>query len=352
MTGQRRTWGDGIGTSGPLLQTMPKGAREKMVMTPLKKLATLAIATAAAASATFGAAMAEYPEKPVTMVIPLGAGGSHDLNARVITSIIPQYLGQAMIVRLTPGAGGQKGTQEVANAAPDGYTLLFTHNYIDMLQQHVEKLPYDPKNAFVSVARINYAPVGVVVRADSPYKTFDDLVKASKEKPGALRMAHSGNWGALFVPAAQMMKALDLSWNMVPFQGGGPALQALLSGDADLTFAFPSAVASQLAAGKVRILATAGKERIIADVPTFAEVGVGGDVGFMHRVVLAPAGTPPEALAKLTQAFKELEKDKTFSQMMKRLDENVDIIDGPTYEAMRKEQDGAYAKLVKALTSQ
>lgn len=323
-----------------------------MLVTQFRRLGTALMAAGLALAASLGVARAEYPEKPITLVIPLGAGGSHDLNARVITSIIPEYLGQPMIVRLTPGAGGQKGTQEVANAAPDGYTLLFTHNYIDMLQQHVEKLPYDPLKAFVPVVRVNYAPIALIVRADSPYQTFEDLVEASRANPGGITMAHSGNWGALFVPAAQIMTALDIQWNMVPYQGGGPALQALLAGDADLTMAFPSTIASHLEAGTIRVLATAGEKRIYPDVPTFAEVGVEGDVGFMHRVVLAPAGTPPEALAKLEAAFKALAEDKTFKSMMNRLGEDVDIIDGATYQKMREAQSVAYKKLVERLTSQ
>lgn len=321
-----------------------------MFTNAIKKTGAFALAAGLAVAASSGIANAEYPEKPITMVIPLGAGGSHDLNARVITSIIPEYLNQAMIVRLTPGAGGQKGTQEVANAPADGYTLLFTHNYIDMLQQHVETLPYDPKADFVPVARINYAPIAVVVRSDSPYQTMDDLVAASKDNPGGIQMAHSGNWGALFVPAAQMMKALDISWNLVPFQGGGPALQALLAGDADVTMGFPSAIASHVQAGTLRVLATAGEERLYDDVPTFGEAGVSGDVGFMHRVVLAPAGTPGEVVDQLGAAFKSLEENKTFTRMMGRLGENVEIIDGPSYDAMRAEQDGAYKELVKSLT--
>ncbi|MFT7059893.1 MAG: tripartite-type tricarboxylate transporter receptor subunit TctC [Pseudorhodobacter sp.] len=323
-----------------------------MLSKSMKTVAGMMVATGLVVAASFGPALAEYPEKPITMVIPLGAGGSHDLNARVITSIIPTYLNQAMIVRLTPGAGGQKGTQEVAKSAADGYTLLFTHNYIDELQQHVETLPYDPNKDFVAVARINYAPIAVIVRSDSPYNTFEDLVAASKADPGGVQMAHSGNWGALFVPAAQMMKALDMNWNMVPYQGGGPALQALLSGDADVTMAFPSSVASHVEAGTVRILATAGATRLYPDIPTFGEVGVAGDVGFMHRVVLAPAGTPDAVVATLSAAFKALESDKTFTNMMGRMGENVDIIDGPAYENMRAEQNVAYKELVKALTSQ
>lgn len=315
-----------------------------------KKSLTLLVAAGVSLGLSSGIVQADYPEKPVTMVIPLGAGGSHDLNARVITSIIPEYLNQAMIVRLTPGAGGQKGTQEVANSDADGYTLLFSSNYIDMLQQHVEALPYDPMADFVPIARINYAPIAVVVRGDSPYNSFDDLISATKADPGGIKMAHSGNWGALFVPAAQIMKNLDVEFNLVPYQGGGPAMQALLSGDADVTMGFPSTLASQVDSGNVRILATATSERLYDDVPTFAEIGIEGDVGLMHRVVLAPAGTPDDVVATLTTAFQSLSEDKTFTRMMGRLGETIDIIDGAAYQEMREEQDGAYQVLVKQLT--
>ena len=307
----------------------------------------------AALVATLGlgsAAFAEYPEKPITLVIPLGAGGSHDLNARVITSIIPQYLEQAMIVRLSPGAGGQKGTQEVANSAADGYTLLFSHNYIDMLQQHVENLPYDPNADFVPVARVNFAPIAVVVRGDSEYNSFDELIAAAKADPGSVDLAHSGNWGALFVPAAQIMKATESVFNLVPFQGGGPAMQALLSGDADVTMGFPSTLSSLVNSGDVKVLATAGDERIYDDVPSFAELGIGGDVGFMHRVVLAPAGTPQDVIDKLGEAFTALQEDKTYTRMMGRLGENTDLIGAADYQNMRMEQNGAYKDLVESIT--
>ncbi|WP_136656694.1 tripartite tricarboxylate transporter substrate binding protein [Nitratireductor sp. XY-223] len=296
-------------------------------------------------------AVAEYPEKPVTLVIPLGAGGSHDLNARVISSIIPAYLNQAMIVRLTPGAGGQKGTQEAATAPADGYTLLFSHNYIDMLQQHVENLPYDPNKDFVPVARVNYAPIGIVVRGDSPFKTFEDVVRHAEENPGALKMAHSGNWGALFVPAAQIMKARGITFNMIPYKGGGPAMQALLKGEADITMGFPATLSSLLDSGEVRLLATAGNETMVEGVPTFPEIGVDGDVGFMHRVVLAPADTPPEVLETLRTAFKALQEDKTYTRLMGRLGENRDFLDGPDYQKMREAQALEYKALVDQITS-
>lgn len=297
-----------------------------------------------------GVALAEYPEKPITLVIPFGAGGSHDLNARIITSTIPAHIGQAMIVKLSPGAGGQKGTQEVANAEADGYTLLFAHNYTDMLQQHVENLPYNPAEDFVPIARVNYAPIAVVVKGESEYQTFDQLVEAAKANPGAVNMAHSGNWGALFVPAAQIMKETGAAFNLVPYQGGGPAMQALLSGDADVTMGFPSVLGPLVSSGDVRVLATAGPERIYDDVPTFSEAGIEGDIGFMHRVVLAPAGTPDDIIDKLEASFTALQEDKSFQRLMGRLGENTDLLLGDDYEALRQEQSGAYEALVESIT--
>ena len=318
----------------------------------LKKLRNTVAAAMAVSLGLAGAALAEYPEKPITVVIPLGPGGSHDLNARVITSTIPQYLGQAMIVQLSPGAGGQKGTQEVANAEPDGYTLLFTHNYIDQLQQHVENLPYDTMNDFVTVARVNYAPIAIVVRGDGPYQTYEDLIAAAKEKPGELRMSHSGNWGATFVPGAQVMMETGAEFNLVPYQGGGPAMQALVSGDSDVTMGFPSVIGPHVESGKVRVLATAGDERIYEDVPSFTELGLGADTGFMHRVFLAPDGTPPEVIERLQEAFAALQEDTTYARLMSRLGENVAYIDGAAYQTIRESQKSSYEQLVKTITGQ
>jgi tripartite-type tricarboxylate transporter receptor subunit TctC len=323
-----------------------------MLRNPVKKaLAALAF-TGAAMAAMMTPAHAEYPEKPVTMVIPLGAGGSHDLNARIVTTLIPKYLGKPMIVQLTPGAGGQKGTQEVARARADGYKLLFTHNYIDILQQYVENVPYDPLEDFVSVARVNYAPASIIVRDDSPYQTFEELVADAKANPGKLQLGHSGNWGAFFVPAAQIMKKLDFVMNMVPYQGGGPALQALLSGDSDVSLAYPSAIGELVKGGKIRVLGTAGEERIYDDVPSFTELGIDGDVGFMHRFVLAPAGTPPEVLATLEKAFTDLTEDPEFQKLMTQIGEDIHPMTGPEYQELRKAQAVEYEELVKDLTSQ
>ena len=160
-------------------------------------------------------ARAEYPEKPITLILPLGAGGSHDRNARVFTSVIPDILGQPIIVKLMPGASGQTGTSAAAKAKADGYTLIFSHNYFDQLQKHVKKLPYDTDKAFVAVGSLNSGEFSVIVHADSQLKTWQDLVKFAKANPGKLKFAHSGNWGATHSPALQLFTEAGIADKIV-----------------------------------------------------------------------------------------------------------------------------------------
>lgn len=296
-----------------------------------------------------GAAAQEYPEKPITMIIPLGAGGSHDLNARVMTSVLPSYLGQPVVVQLMPGAGGQTGTAAAAQAEADGYTLLFTHNFIDELQQHVTNVPYQPNEDFVAVARPNYAPPSIVVRADAPWQSLEEFIEDGKANPGKLKFGHSGNWGASMVPGAALLSEAGVKTTLVPYQGGGPAMQGVLSGDVDFTLAFPSVITAQ--GDQVRTLATIGDKRVFEDVPTTAELGYPevSDVGIMHRVVLAPAGVPEERLAKLREAFAKLAEDKTYQTLLSKIDENNEFMGGAEYDEVRKRQSAAYKKLVESL---
>lgn len=290
----------------------------------------------------------QYPSKPITLIIPLGAGGSHDLNSRVFTSVIPTYLGQAMVVKLMPGAGGQKGTAAAIKAKPDGYTLIFTHNYIDQLQPHVEKLPYDPLKDLKAVCRINYAASSATVRSDKPWKTLDELLAYGKEKKGKMIFVTSGNWGATMVPGARVLMKAGVEATYVPYKGGGPAIQALLAGDGDFCMMFPSVLMPLVEANKVRILASAGDKRIWPDVPLLKDMGY--TVGTMDRIVLAPKGVPEDRMLILRNAFKKLYKDKTFKKLMKRIGENTEFMDGPEYDKVRVEQSKEYGKLVKQLT--
>ena len=306
-------------------------------------------------SLSLSTAMAgDYPEKPITLIIPLGAGGSHDLNARVFTSVIPTYLNQAIIIKLMPGAGGQTGTAAAVRAKPDGYTLLFTHNFIDQLQPLVEKLPYDTTKELVTVWRLNYGTNIVMTLASKPWKTLDEMLDYGRKNPGKLTFASSGKWGAGFVPAAVMLSQAGVEANFIPYKGGGPALQACLAGDVDFTNGFPAQSLPHYKTGKLRFLAVASDKRLkeCPKVPTFKELGYPTESLFMSRIIMAPRETPPERINILREAFRKIYTDKTFKNLMNKLGENLEHMDGPDYEKVRATQKKEYQALVKKILGQ
>ena len=294
-------------------------------------------------------AQAEYPEKPITLILPLGAGGSHDRNARVFTSVIPQYLGNAMIVKLMPGASGQTGTAAATKAKPDGYTLLFTHNYYDQLQQHVKKLPYNTTEDFIAVGKLNSGNFSAIVLADSPFQTWQDLVAYANANPGKLKFSHSGDWGATHAPGLQLFTEAGIADKivMVPYKGGGPSMRGFLAGEADFTLQFKSTILAQ--GDNVRVLISAGTQTSFEGAPTFGDLGYTADIGLMHRVVMAPAGTPDAVIEKLRSALKAIQDDTTYKKLIKAIGETTDYVDGPEYEAQRPLQSAAYKEMVQQL---
>ena len=306
------------------------------------------------AAGLFGpAAHAQYPEKPITLVTPFAAGGSSDLNARVFTRFLTDYLGQPVLIKLVPGQAGQKGTLEAVQAPPDGYTLLLTDNYRDQLHQHTFRNDaYDTNRDLVPVARVNYGQVAIIVRSDSPYETWAQLEADARARPGEITFSHSGLWVAFFVPGLQIMKNLDIHFRFVPYRGGGPAKAALMANDVDFSMAFPATLAADLEAGRIRLLATAGTERMDPDVPTFVEIGLPPNTGFIHRIVMAPVGTPEERLTILREAFARMQDEPGYRQMMSQLGENTEYLDGDDYELVRRQQARDYEELIRSLLAQ
>ncbi|HEY5623450.1 MAG TPA: tripartite tricarboxylate transporter substrate binding protein [Gammaproteobacteria bacterium] len=291
-----------------------------------------------------------FPDKPITLITPFAAGGSSDLTARVVTTYLHQYLGQPMLIRLVPGQAGQKGTLEATQAAPDGYTLVYTDNFRDQLHQFTFRNNYyDTNRDLVSVARVNYGQIGVIVTTDGPYQTWADLEADARARPGEVRLSHSGLWAALFMPAQHMMIELGLRFRMVPYRGGGPAKAALMAGDVEFSMAFPSTIAADLEANTLRLLATAGPQRLIEDVPSFVEIGLPATTGYIHRIVMAPRGIPDDRLTILRAAFAQLQEDEQYLAAMHRLGENTEYLDGADYEQVRLEQQRDYRELVDAI---
>ena len=249
-------------------------------------------------AAPMAASADPYPTRPITLVLPVGAGGSHDLHSRGITSIIADVLGQPMIVKLVPGGAGMKGTGFVAKAKPDGYTILFTHNGFDQLVPQTRKVPFNTQRDFVTIAKINHGQPVFISLSNKPWKNIKELIAYAKKNPGKINWGHSGVWGAGHTPSMQFVKAAGIKVNFIPHKGGGPSLRALLSGQDDVGIAFPTQSRPHLKSGKIRALLVSGNKRLSKD-PDFKNVPSAGELGYnsvsfqMDRIFMAGGG--PEA---------------------------------------------------------
>lgn len=302
------------------------------------------------------AAQAEYPERPITLVLPMSAGGSHDLHARGITSIITDILGQPMVVKLVPGGAGMKGTKEVADADPDGYTIIFTHNGFDQIVPQTRDAGFDPLTSFVSIARVNQSEPILCAPGDKPYATLEEFLTYAKEHPDELNFGHSGNWGALHIPTMQLINATGIEVNLIPHQGGGPTLQALLAGEDDIAYLFTTQARPHAQSGKINCFAVAGDMALEGDpdfagLPTMAALGYPNVSFTMERIFMAPAGVPEDRLETLRNAFAELMENKSFDRFINSIGEKVVFQSGADYEAKRPERIEEYKALIDKVGS-
>jgi tripartite-type tricarboxylate transporter receptor subunit TctC len=288
----------------------------------------------------------EFPTKPIELVIPYAAGGSHDLTARALASVAHQYVGQPMLVTLKPGGGGAVGSQAVIRAKPDGYTLMLGGTGPNTIFALVQKAPIGPDH-FTSIARINYSPAVFAVKADAPWKTFREIIDYMKKNPGKFNFANTGTWGAGDFPMRMVARTAGVEYNNIPFDGGGPALLAVLGGNADGSFLFTAQLLPQIGAGKMRALAVTDtrRHRDLPNVPTLREEGV--DVVFTQwRSVLAPKGIPQAIAQKLEMAFKQMTEDGSFQALIKQLGDEIHFQGGKEFESTWRQEWEGFAKVV------
>lgn len=318
-------------------------------------LATKTIGAIAASAMTtvltLGAVQAQedYPSRPITLIIPAGAGGSHDLTARAFTSVANQYLGQPIVVELRPGGGGAIGSEEVAQAEPDGYTLLFGGPNWSSTLPAVEGRSRGPDD-LEAVCRINYSPVMVAARLDAPYQTFDEMIAWAKENPGELVFGNAGPWSQADLTWKQISEITGIETRSVPHDGGGPSTVALLGGHVDVAINPTTTFFTYLQSGQIRPLAILDDERDpnFPDVPTAKELGV--DVTYnLWRGVLAPKGTPEEVIQELSDACGEMVQDETVTAMISRLGDRVQYLSGEDFEPVWREEFELHRRLGEEL---
>ncbi|TWG85568.1 tripartite-type tricarboxylate transporter receptor subunit TctC [Cupriavidus gilardii J11] len=273
----------------------------------IRRRTVIALAALAAMPSLAGAAD-KYPSKPIRMVVAFAAGGANDIIARILAKEMAQSMGQSVVVENRGGAGGMIGSDLVAKAAPDGYTLLLGSAGAQTILPAVNrKLPYDPRTGLAPVSLVAEAANVLMVRTSLPFNNVKELVAAAKAKPGTYTYASSGNGTTLHVSGALMAKMAGIDLLHIPYKGNGPAINDLYSGNVDMVFSgVPIAMAS-LKTGKAKVLAVSTKRRIASmpNVPTIAEAGVPGYEFSSWYALFTTGGTDPAIIEQLAREVKK-----------------------------------------------
>ncbi|MVW70759.1 tripartite tricarboxylate transporter substrate binding protein [Bordetella sp. 15P40C-2] len=272
----------------------------------VKKLKVMFAACMAALSLS-AAAAEDYPTKPITIVLPYATGGSADLLARLAAQAIQDKLGQSVIVESKPGAGGVLGTEYVARAKPDGYTLLVTASGTMAVNPYVYKLRYRPLEDFEQVTVLVDLPFVVVTNNEFPTKDLKEFVDYARANPNAIRFGNAGMGTQQHLTQMMIGRAADVQLNIVPYKGSSPAMNDLLGGHIDAVLDNTGVQTPFIKSGKVRPLFVTAPERVAAlpDVPTAAEAGLPGFQSVAWFGLAAPHGTPEAVVEKIQQAVAE-----------------------------------------------
>jgi tripartite-type tricarboxylate transporter receptor subunit TctC len=248
-------------------------------------------------------AFAQYPNKPVTIVVGFEPGGGTDTTARILQPVLGEQLGQQIVVENRAGAGGNIAVDHVAKAAPDGYTLVLANVGALAVNPHILKTPYDPLKDLVPISMAAEFANVLVVQPSLSVKTVGDFVKLAKSKPATVTYASSGIGGAGHLSGELLKRMAKVDIVHVPYKGGGPAMQGFLGGQVDSFFATPISSISQIRAGKAIAVATTGSKRaaLMPEVPTIAESGYPGYEALNWYGFLAPKGVQKEVLERLNK---------------------------------------------------
>jgi len=263
-------------------------------------------------------ALAQYPDHPLTMVVPYSAGGAADVQARLVSAKLGTLLGQQVVVENKPGASGTIGAAYVARASPDGYTVLYDATAHAVNPAMYKSLSYDTKKDFIPVSLVSLTPNLLVVPASSPAQTIQDLTQAARAKPGHVNYGSPGLGTAQYLAAELYAHGFGLKLTHVPYKGGAPALSDLMGGQIDMMFSNTAASGPLVRSGKLRALAISSRTRAsgFPDVPTVAESGIAGYEMYEWNGIFLPAGTPPAVVSRLEKAVHEAVNDPVTKQKL------------------------------------
>ena len=259
---------------------------------------------------------ADYPSKPITIVVPFAAGGPTDTVARLLGQAMGADLKQTVIVENVAGAGGTVGAGRVARADPDGYTLFLHHIGQSTAPALYRKLPFNPITDFAPIGLVTDVPMTLVARGNFPPKDLKELIAYVKQNKDKVTYANAGLGAASHLCGMLFMSAIDTDLTTVPYGGTGPAMNDLLGGKVDFMCDQTTNTTGQIKAGKIKVYAVTSKKRVpsLPDVPTAAEAGLANfEVDVWHGLY-APKGTPKAIIDRLNAALKVALKDPTLKQ--------------------------------------
>ena len=292
----------------------------------------------------------DWPKRAIRVVLPSGPGGTSDIFMRLLSDNVSKTLGQPVVVDNKPGAGGTLAATLVAQAEPDGYTLMMNSVATHAIGPAMYKLKFDPDKSVTAVAQLAFSANILYVRKDSQFKSVRELITYARANPGRLNYASSGSGTSLHLAAVEMGLLSGLDMVHIPYNGAAPAIQAVLSGDVAFSFENSMSLMGQIRGGSVIPLAVTTPRRIpqLANVPTMIESGVQGfDISSWFGVV-APGGTPKPIVDKIAAAFERALKDSQISEQISKLGADVQFMPPADFDAYMKSESQNWTLIVKA----
>lgn len=316
----------------------------------MKFITRLSFGLVFAATAVVAGAQQPYPNKPIRLIVPFPPGGGPDILARVIATKLQTTNGWTVVVENRPGAGGNIGVDIVAKSAPDGYNVVIgqTSN-LAVNPTLYPKLPYNPVSNLAPVATVAAAPLVLVVTANSPFKTLQEMVAASKAKPGSISYGSPGNGTVAHLSAEVLQRTAGIKLQHIPYKGASQALTDLIGGQIDLYMSSVPTALGQIKTGKLRPIAVTSSKRV-SDLPSVATVSESGYKGFEAVTwfgLLVPAGTPAPIIQKLNAATNTALKSADVREKIAA--EGADVMGGTpeAFAALIKDEIARWAPIVK-----
>ncbi|OGA39208.1 MAG: hypothetical protein A3G24_24965 [Betaproteobacteria bacterium RIFCSPLOWO2_12_FULL_62_13] len=302
----------------------------------------------AAGAAAAESLPASYPDRPFRVVVPSSPGGGTDFFARLVMLPLAERLGQPAVIDNRPGAGSLIGTEIVANATPDGYTLLVMSSSFVINPSVYKKMPYDSRRDFAPVALLSQYPHLAVVHPSSPVKSMKELIAQAKAKPGTLNYASAGIGTPTHLGTALFASMAGINVVHVPYRGGGPAIIGILGRQVQFYIGPIVVLLSHVKAGRLKALAVTGAKRssVLPDVPSVAEAGVPGFRQDAWNGLLAPAGTPPAIIRKLNSEMSAVLKMRAIHERLATQGVEPGGVSFEEFGAMLKNEMALWAKVV------